>query len=142
MQLVLIFGIAVAIGAVVFALQNNAPVAVTLAMWRFEGSLAIVLLLALGLGALITGLLSSPSVIGAKWNLARLRRQVTALERDLADCRRHNGELAAELARQGVDSTAEPRAEKPYVGLRALLSGTDAAPPPADTPLLRDQKHQ
>ncbi len=140
MQLMLIFGIAVAIGAVVFALQNNAPVAVTLAMWRYEGSLAIVLLLALGLGALITGLLSSPSVIRAQWTLARLRRQVTALEGDLEDCRRHNRELAAELARAGVDATAEPRPQKPYVGLRTLLSGTDTAAPPSDPTLLRDER--
>lgn len=142
MQLMLIFGIAVAIGAVVFALQNNTPVAVTLAAWRFEGSLAIVLLMALGLGALITGLLSSPSVIRAQWNLARLRRQVTALEGDLENCRRHNSELAAELARGGVDATAEPRPQKPYVGLRTLLSGTDSTSSPSDAPRLQDKRSQ
>ena len=141
MQLMLIFGIAVAIGAVVFALQNNAPVAVTLAMWRYEGSLAIVLLLALGLGALITGLLSSPSVIRAQWNIARLRRQVTALERDLEDCRRHNDELAAQLARVGAEATAEPRPEKPYVGLRTLLAGSDTTSS-SDAPPFQGNRHQ
>jgi uncharacterized integral membrane protein len=40
MQLTLIVGIIVAIGAVLFALQNNTPVVVALAVWRFEGSLA------------------------------------------------------------------------------------------------------
>lgn len=139
MQLMLIFGIAIAIGAVVFALQNTTPVAVALATWRFEASLAIVLLLALGLGALITGLLSSPSVIRSQWNLARLRRQVTALERDLEDHKRHNRELAAELTRLGADATAEPRSGKPYVGLRALLSGSKSSPPSSDSSSLRDE---
>ena len=56
MQLMLIAGIVFAIGAVVFALQNNSAVVVTLALWNFEGSLAVVLLAAVGLGVLITGL--------------------------------------------------------------------------------------
>lgn len=56
MQLILILGIIVAIAAVVFALQNNLPVVVAIALWRFEGSLALVLLVSLGLGALIAGL--------------------------------------------------------------------------------------
>ena len=63
MQLMLIFGITFAIAAVAFALQNNISVVVTMAVWQFEGSLALVLLLALGLGVLIAGLLSSPTVI-------------------------------------------------------------------------------
>ena len=63
MQLILISGITIAIGAVVFALQNNAPVVVTLALWTVEGSLALVLLVSLGIGALIAGLLSSPAAI-------------------------------------------------------------------------------
>jgi len=49
----LIVGITFAIGAVLFALQNNTPVVMTLAVWRLEGSLAQVLMLTLGLGAQI-----------------------------------------------------------------------------------------
>lgn len=45
MQLVLILGIGFAIASVVFALQNNVPVAITFLLWRFDSSLAIVLLL-------------------------------------------------------------------------------------------------
>ena len=60
MQLMLILGIVFAIGAVVFALQNNVAIIVTFAVWQFEGSQALVLLLTLGAGALIAGLVSSP----------------------------------------------------------------------------------
>ena len=122
MQLTLIVGIVFAIGAVLFALQNNTPVVVTLAVWRFEGSLALVLLLSLGLGALIAGLLSSPTVIRGQWAAARLGRQVADLERKLAEQQHRNEELAAELAKVApAAAMAEP--EKPYVGLRTLLSG-------------------
>ncbi|MDO8960041.1 MAG: lipopolysaccharide assembly protein LapA domain-containing protein, partial [Rhodocyclaceae bacterium] len=104
------------------------------------GSLAIVLLLALGLGALITALLSFPSVIRGQWTLARLRRQIADLERDVAEHQRRNSELAAELARLApAAGTTEPKPEKPYVGLRALLAGTEAVKPSADPPPLRDE---
>lgn len=143
MQLMLVIGIVVAIGAVVFALQNLAPVTVTLAMWAFEGSLALVLLFALGLGALIAGLLSSPAVIRGQWTIGRQRSRIVDLERQLAAQEQVRRNLEAELAqRAALDVTPAPIPEKPYVGLRALLSGTDAAPPPADTPLLQDQMHQ
>jgi len=38
---------------VVFALQNNISVAVTFLQWRFDGSLAMALLLALAAGTII-----------------------------------------------------------------------------------------
>ncbi|PKO93221.1 MAG: hypothetical protein CVU16_05600 [Betaproteobacteria bacterium HGW-Betaproteobacteria-10] len=140
MQLALIFGIVIAAGAVVFALQNNIPVTVTLGPWSLDGSLALLLLLALGLGVLIAALLSSPAVIRGQWTVSRLKRQVTDLERRLADQEKRNFELASELA---VERAAKPQAEaidvvaeKPYFGLRALLGGSreTAAPATLDKP--------
>jgi uncharacterized integral membrane protein len=129
MQLGLIIGIVFAIGAVIFAMQNIAPVTVTLGFWSFEGSLALVLLVALGLGALIAGLISSPAMIRRQWNVAQLGRQVADLETRLAAEARHNDELRAELSRARGATAAEiepaPKAEeKPYVGLRELISGS------------------
>jgi len=126
MQLVLVLGIVFAIVAVLFALQNNIPVAVTLAVWHFEGSLALVLLIALGLGVLITGLVSSPAVIRRQWLAARLRRRVADLEREAIECQAQNRALAAEVARlspAGANAIPTDAEEKPYVGMRALLAG-------------------
>jgi putative membrane protein len=100
MQLMMILGIVFSIGAVSFALQNNVPVAVTLAAWQFEGSLALVLIMALGLGMLIMGLLSSPAVIRGQWTSARLRHQLVKLEKDVAEQKKHNHELDIKLARR------------------------------------------
>lgn len=133
MQLLLIVGIVFAIGAVLFALQNNVTVAVTLAAWQFEGSLALVLLLALGLGVLIVGLLSTPAVIRGQWTVSRLRRQVVDLEKEVAEQQKRNHELIAELARLTPASLlAEAEAEKPYVGLRELLAVEGSVKPSAD----------
>lgn len=130
MQLLLIFGIAFAVVAVVFALQNNVPVTVSFVFWSFNGSLAIVLLLAIGLGAIIAGLVSSPSVIRGQWTAGRLRRQVAALEGDKADLARRIHALDAELKRLEALAGAVPEQPKPYVGLKTLL--TSGGAPDAD----------
>lgn len=130
MQLMLIAGIVFAIGAVVFALQNNSAVVVTLALWNFEGSLAVVLLVAVGLGVLITGLVSTPSVLRGQWATRRLRRQVANLERETREQQARYQVLAAELERQ-TPATAEAPQPKPYVGLRTLLADHEQEKPPA-----------
>jgi uncharacterized integral membrane protein len=126
MHLLLILGIVFAIGAVVFALQNNVSVIVSIAVWQFEGSLALVLLVALGLGVLIAGMVSSPTVIRGQWTASRLRHQVTELEEKLSQQQHRNNELAAELA-QLTQGTGMPESveERPYVGLREMLAGDD-----------------
>lgn len=123
MQLLLISGIAVAIGAVLFALQNNVPVTVTFILWRFDSTLALVLLIALGLGALIAALVSTPSVIRGQWGGARLRRQLDALEKEKARLAQRVVALEAEAARLRPPSPEDP---KPFAELRTLLVGETA----------------
>ena len=121
MQLALIFGIVIAAGAVIFALQNNIPVTVTLGLWGFDGSLA--------------GLVSSPAVIRRQWAVSRLTRQVSDLESRLAEQEKRNLELAANLAAErATRPQPEPidaPPEKPYFGLRTLLGGSRETPAPA-----------
>jgi putative membrane protein len=101
MQVLVLIGLALMIGAVTFALQNNVPVTVTFLLWRFDGSLAMVLLLAAGLGAIAVTLLSTPSVLRLQWGSARQRRQIAALE--LA-----NRELQDELQHWKTGPSGEP----------------------------------
>lgn len=123
MQLTLILGIVFAIGAVLFALQNNVPVTVNFALWRFDSSLAMVLLLALGLGVIIAALLSSPAVLRGQWTASRLRRQITGLEEEKSVLAQRVVQLEAEVARISPASVPEPEEPKPYVGLKTLLTG-------------------
>ena len=95
MQLAILFGLAFAIGAVAFALQNNVPVTVTFIVWRFDSALAMVLLISVALGALIVALLSTPSVLRLQWTVTRQRRQITVLEQA-------NAELKAALGVPGT----------------------------------------
>jgi putative membrane protein len=123
MQLLLILGIALAIAAVAFALQNNSPVTVTLSLWSFDSSLAMVLLLATGIGAVIAVLLSWPSMLKNMWTSARLRRHISRLEAEKDTLERRVSQLEAELARV----SPEPIPEEPprYLGLKSILVGNN-----------------
>jgi uncharacterized integral membrane protein len=127
MQLLLILGIALAIAAVAFALQNNSTATVTLGLWSFDSSLAMVLLIATGIGAVIAVLLSWPSMVKSMWTSARLRRHISRLEAEKDTLERRVVQLETELAR----ISPEPIPEEPprYLGLKSLLVREDADKP-------------
>ena len=130
MQLMLIAGIVFAIGAVLFALQNNVPVTVTFALWRFDSTLAVVLLIALGLGALIAALVSTPTVIRGQWGGARLRRRVAGLEEEKSRLEQRLAALEAEAARDRPRQPATDEAPQRFAELKSILTGGESAPKP------------
>ena len=130
MQLLLILGIIFAIGSVTFALENNEPVTVAFASWQYDSSLAVVLLAALALGALIAGLVSTPSVIKGQWAGTRLRRQVTILEDEKASLERRIGELESAIPQKSLPPLPETEEVAPYVGMRDIIIGHEAEKAP------------
>lgn len=125
MQLLLIVGIVFAMGSVTFALQNNIPVTVIMGFWRYDSSLAVVLLAAVCLGALIAALISTPSVIKGQWAGARLRRQVAGQENDKASIERRIRELELAMAQTPHAPMPVEKEAAPYVGLKTLLTAND-----------------
>jgi len=124
MQLMIIAAILFAVGSVFFALQNNVPVTVTFLLWRFDGSLAMVLLLAVAAGATIIALLTTPSTLRKQWQTARHKRRIAELEKEVAAQRNR----IVELERAMPGSAEQAPVEPPYVGLkRLMMSGSDAA---------------
>lgn len=63
MRSFLIASLGSAILTVVFALQNSIPVGVTFLVWKFEGSVALVLMLTFALGVLVSSLVSIPAIV-------------------------------------------------------------------------------
>lgn len=117
MQLTIITAIFVALIGVVFAMQNNVPVTVNFLLWRFDSSLAMVLLLALASGAIVVALLTTPSTLKRQWLLARQKRRIDEMEKTAETLRSRIAELEAHLP-------PEAAAEKPpYVGLKQLIIG-------------------
>jgi lipopolysaccharide assembly protein A len=63
MQIFLLLSLAVAIIAVIFTVQNTTVTQISFLLWSFEGSLALMLLIALALGALFSFFASLPTLI-------------------------------------------------------------------------------
>jgi uncharacterized integral membrane protein len=85
MQILLIFSLLIAIIAVIFAVQNTTTITVNFLFWTFQSSLALVLLIALSVGALISILASTPSLLRDKWTIRSHRKKVVELESVLDD---------------------------------------------------------
>ena len=83
MQLQLIVAIIVAILAVVFALQNAVPITVSFLTWRFESSLALVLLITVALGVIMSLLVSVPSMIKRRKIISNQKKKIQVLESSL-----------------------------------------------------------
>jgi putative membrane protein len=79
MQLFVVIALAIAVCGVAFALQNNVPVTVTFLLWRFDSSLAMVLLLALAVGVLIVAFASIPAALKSRWAMRRVRNEAESL---------------------------------------------------------------
>lgn len=107
MQLKLIVIIIISIGVTLFALQNVEPVTVSLAIWHFDGSLSLMLLIVFGLGVLIAGLLSSPALIRNQWRVGQANRRITQLECMIAERDKRIAALNAAIAgSSAVDANA------------------------------------
>jgi uncharacterized integral membrane protein len=64
---------------VVFMLQNLAPVSVSFLLWNFEGSIAIIVILAVVIGMIISWFLSIPDL----FQLSNLKSKNKRLQNDL-----------------------------------------------------------
>lgn len=87
MQFVMIFSLILAVLAVVFALQNTAMVTLSFFIWTFESPLALLLLIALTIGAIITTIVSLPGWLKARHSTTVHKREVAGMEESLAKYR-------------------------------------------------------
>ena len=88
MQVYIILALLLALLVTVFAVQNNAAIAVTLFIWRVEGSLAIILMGTLLLGILVGVFLLAPAVIRARFTTSDLRKKLQKTQAELEQERR------------------------------------------------------
>lgn len=79
MQFYLIFALIIAIVAVFFAIQNTMMVTIYFFVWQFTSSLALILLFSLGIGIIITLLVSIPKLQAKNWQNGRLKKEISEL---------------------------------------------------------------
>jgi putative membrane protein len=74
--------------AVAFSLQNSEPIIINFFGLTYQGSLVVILLLALGLGVVLSVLGSLPSYIKKTRLIARQQKTIATLERSIAELKR------------------------------------------------------
>lgn len=84
MIILFIIGLILGAFAIIFAAQNVTAITVVFLAWRFEGSLALILAMAVASGVLICALLSWPDVIRKRFQIAKLREEKQGLKDELA----------------------------------------------------------
>jgi len=123
MQLAIIVAIVIAIAGVAFATQNSVPATVVFLVWRFDGSLGVIVLLALALGALVAALVSTPAALRANWVARRQRKEIDSLKLAHAEAQAR----AVELERRAASSlSATVPAEAPDLPEPVGFQGTTA----------------
>jgi uncharacterized integral membrane protein len=107
MVLALILALIIAIIAVIFALENTMMVTVSFFGYAVDGSLALFILIAVGVGVLIGVLIMSPGRIKSGLSNARNRKKIGTLEASLDE---HKTKLAA--MEKLVESASPPEFEE------------------------------
>ena len=105
MQIFLLISFVIAVLGIVFALQNAVPVTLAFLVWRIDSSLALVLLLALAAGVLVSFLATLPSLLKGGWTISGQKRQIKRLEAQITD---YQTQLA-----EKEQAVAEPEAISP-----------------------------
>ncbi len=115
----LIFALVIAVIAVIFALQNTITVTVSFLAWKVIGSLSLVLLVTLAIGALIGLLVLAPSAIKNTIAVSSHRKRIGLLEKELSE---HKVRIADLEKPKSVIPSYEPPKPNP------------AATPPVEPP--------
>jgi uncharacterized integral membrane protein len=79
--LLFLVGFILGAGAIVFALQNNEIVSLTFMGWQFDSSLALLVIVAVAVGMLISMLAFLPSAVSGTFRIMGLKKE----NRKLAD---------------------------------------------------------
>ena len=91
-------GVVLGILLAIFVLQNNVAVAVSFLFWRFESTLALVLLLSLAVGVVTVVLVTIPSNWRRRGTLSRHRKELTEMQTRLEEQKQKIATLEESLA--------------------------------------------
>jgi len=98
MRSLIIVGAILAILLAVFVLQNNVAEAVSFLFWRFESTLALVLLFSLAVGVITVVLVTIPANWRRRGTLSRQRKELTELQNKLEEQKQKIAALEENLA--------------------------------------------
>lgn len=97
MQIFLIFSFVIAFFAIIFAIQNTAITPIRFLVWESEGSLALILFIALVAGALISYLATTPTQIRQRMTISSQRKRIEEVEGQLSKSQDELGQAQEQL---------------------------------------------
>jgi lipopolysaccharide assembly protein A len=106
MILFMIIGVVLGIVSVIFALQNTALITVTFLAWELKDKpLAIVLLLALLSGIIVSLLMLIPELIRSRFNLRSAKKELEDMKAKLSSYKALVGSANKQSAERTVNTT-------------------------------------
>lgn len=103
MILFLLGGLFIGGAVVAFALQNTTMVTAALFAWRVESSLALIIMLAIASGAIISLLWLFPGILKRNLQILNLKRRVSKLEDELANNKKKTEIEITKVATDSID---------------------------------------
>lgn len=104
----LILGFVLGAAAILFALQNTEIVALTFLGYSFESSLALLVLIALAVGALAAFLIALPSAITERLRFMGLKGENKKLKGEVERLKNENAAVQVEAARSAPPPVPAP----------------------------------
>ena len=127
MQLLLIFSLVIAFLAILFAIQNTDVTPIRFLIWETEGSLALVLFIALVAGALISYLATTPRQIRQRMTISSQRKRITEVEGQLTSTQEELQNATSQL--EQIEAVSQAEGDKQT---KETDSKGDAGPPPTE----------
>src|SRR5262245_44511679 len=116
MQINLVVFLALALALVLFALQNSTAVTVVFLVWRFDASLALILMACVALGALLYALVSLPGSVRGRLRSRQQERRIRELEETIRAQQRAPERPAP--AHGAIAPLPDPPAARPFGAAR------------------------
>ncbi|NJC95847.1 MAG: DUF1049 domain-containing protein [Anaerolineales bacterium] len=104
----LIVALVIAVIAVIFALQNTMTVTISFLAWEVTGSLSLILLVTLAIGAVIGLLVLAPSAIKKSFAASGHLKRINTLEKELDEHKAKVAELQKPKPANPLDQPVEP----------------------------------
>jgi uncharacterized integral membrane protein len=84
----IITALIIAILAIIFALQNASIIVISFLAWQFQGSPAMILLLAFVLGSTVSLLLVLPKLVKGSFTISGQKKKIEELQKELESKRK------------------------------------------------------
>ncbi len=127
MQIFLIFSFVIAFLAILFAIQNTTVISIRYLIWETEGSLALVLFIALVAGALISYLATAPGQIRQRMTISSQRKRIAEVENELSSTEDQLQQIEAKL------QEIEDRGQAELAGSSDSVEDSQSPEPKADS---------